>query len=304
MHEAAHSWRRPTLVAAWPGMGAVAQIAATHLAVRLQMQAVEQFDLTRLFDPTSIRVAEGLVQPFSAPHEVLHGFRNADGDRDLLVLLSDRQPAAHLRNHARLLLERARALGVERVVTFAAMATPMHLHEEPRVFATATGKALLREALAAGAVRLDDGEISGMNGLLLGAAAEEGIDALGLLGEMPFFASNLPNPKSAAAVLTVFAKLTGIAVDVAPLRAEARRIEAALAAKLPQARLPAPTEQPPATPQARPALGPEVVERIESLFAAAANDRSKALELKAELDRHGLFRDYEDRFLDLFRQGS
>jgi hypothetical protein len=45
-------------------------------------------------------------------------------------------------------------------------------------------------------------------------------------------------------------------------------------------------------------------ERIEQLFAMAAGDRAKALELKAELDRHGLFRVYEDRFLDLFRQGS
>lgn len=303
MSEAAHDWRRPTLVAAWPGMGAVAQIAATHLAVRLQMQPIEQFDLSRLFDPTSIRVADGVVQPFVAPHEVLHGFRNSGGDRDLLVLLSDRQPTAHLRNHARLLLERARALGVERVVTFAAMATPMHLADDPRVFATATAAPLLDEALAAGAVRLDDGEISGMNGLLLGAAAEHGLDAIGLLGEMPFFASNMPNPKSAAAVLTVFARLTGVSVDVGPLRTEARRIEAAIAAKLPPARLPPPAAEPP-VPQQRPALGPEVIERIESLFAAAASDRSKALELKAELDRHGLFRDYEDRFLDLFRQGS
>ena len=44
--------------------------------------------------------------------------------------------------------------------------------------------------------------------------------------------------------------------------------------------------------------------RIEALFKEVEEDRSKALELKAELDRHGIFDKYEDRFLDLFRQAE
>ena len=48
-------------------------------------------------------------------------------------------------------------------------------------------------------------------------------------------------------------------------------------------------------------IDPEVEARIESLFRQAERDRSKAVELKAELDRQELFRRYEDRFLDLFR---
>jgi hypothetical protein len=32
--------------------------------------------------------------------------------------------------------------------------------------------------------------------------------------------------------------------------------------------------------------------------------REAALELKAELDRHGLFKRYEDRFLDLFKRAE
>ena len=47
---------------------------------------------------------------------------------------------------------------------------------------------------------------------------------------------------------------------------------------------------------------PSARARIEELFAAAARDRSKAFELKQELDRFGLFGEYEDRFLDLFRK--
>jgi len=48
-------------------------------------------------------------------------------------------------------------------------------------------------------------------------------------------------------------------------------------------------------------LGRETLARIEALFEAAAADRSRATELKQVLDAHGVFREYEDRFLDLFR---
>lgn len=41
---------------------------------------------------------------------------------------------------------------------------------------------------------------------------------------------------------------------------------------------------------------------IERLFEEATQDRSKAYELKRELDRLEVFADYEDRFLDLFKK--
>jgi len=41
---------------------------------------------------------------------------------------------------------------------------------------------------------------------------------------------------------------------------------------------------------------------IEQLFEQAKADRSRAGELRQELERWGLFSEYEDRFLDLFRR--
>ena len=45
-------------------------------------------------------------------------------------------------------------------------------------------------------------------------------------------------------------------------------------------------------------------QRIEDLFEQATHNRSKAYELKAELDQLGVFKDFEDRFLDLFKAGD
>jgi hypothetical protein len=49
-------------------------------------------------------------------------------------------------------------------------------------------------------------------------------------------------------------------------------------------------------------IEPEDERRIEQLFRQAQKDRAKAYELKHELDRLGVYRDYEDRFLDLFKK--
>ena len=45
-------------------------------------------------------------------------------------------------------------------------------------------------------------------------------------------------------------------------------------------------------------------DRIERLFEEAEMDRKRAVSLKEELDRLGVFEDYEDRFLDLFKRAE
>jgi hypothetical protein len=42
--------------------------------------------------------------------------------------------------------------------------------------------------------------------------------------------------------------------------------------------------------------------RIEELFHQSKSDRSKAYELKNELDKLQIFPEYEERFLDLFKR--
>ncbi len=53
--------------------------------------------------------------------------------------------------------------------------------------------------------------------------------------------------------------------------------------------------------QGEESLSDENLTHIEKLFELAREDRSRGYELKSELDRLGVFKEYEDRFLDLFR---
>src|SRR6185312_7060516 len=68
---------------------------------------------------------------------------------------------------------------------------------------------------------LEDGHIGGLNGVLLAAAAEAGLNGACLLGEMPHVFAQLPFPKASHAILEAFTTLSGIDVDLTELAEQA-----------------------------------------------------------------------------------
>jgi predicted ATP-grasp superfamily ATP-dependent carboligase len=314
--------REPWLVAAWPGMGAVGLLAANHLARLPWSVPAGEVPAEPWFDVPGIQVEGGLLRPIRRPRTMLFAARDPrPAGRDLVVLLAEAQPGARLWDYSRALLKTLKGQGIRRVVTFAALASVLEVGTPSRVHAAATGEGALEEALRAGALRLDGGEIGGLNGVLLGAAAAEGMEGIGLLGEFPYVATPFPNPRASAAVLRVFSALSSIEVDVRRLDDEAiaaeGRVREALAREA-EERAEEARETAPETPVSAHAEPEEVAERgsgnghltadqrahIEHLFLEAAKDRGAALALKAELDRLGAFRDYKDRFLDLFKRAE
>ena len=312
--------RKPWLVAIWPGMGGVAQIAGHYLAQKLGAAEVAQIPPGDHFEVQSVQVEGGLLQPAALPVSRLLGWKNPGAGHDLLIFLGEKQPERRGFGYCEEILRAAESHGIERVFTFAAMATPIHPEAAPRVFGATTRRHLLEELQTQPVELLNDGEISGLNGVFLAAASTQGIGGTCLLGEFPFFASAVPNPKASAAVLRVFGSLAGIDLDLMELDEQGEMMAHNLAENLtrlqeaagiqglglgPGQETGAEGETAAAAPSEpeRP-LDPAIEARIEGLFQEAADNRAKALELKAELDRHGLFRRYEDRFLDLFKRGE
>ncbi len=318
--------RTPWLVAAWPGMGAVAQLAASYLAQNLNARLATELAVGEHFGPSGVQVRQGVLQPIRRPRTLLLEARPATAPRDLAILMAEGQPTVGERRYCEQLLVKARELGVERVFTFAALATASPPQAPSRVFAAATDATLLAALCGLGAEALTEGEIGGMNGYFLAVAAELGLPGACLLGEIPFFASNVPNPKASAAVLRLFARHSGATLDLTALERQGQEVERQLLALQSQVEESLrhahehdqEHEHEAATPaeaqaQARSqwprleregTLGVHDRELIESLFREAVQDRSKALTLKAELDRLGVFARYEDRFLDLFKRAG
>jgi proteasome assembly chaperone (PAC2) family protein len=297
----------PLMVAVWPGMGNVALNAGYYLLAKLGMSVLAEFEANDLFDVDHVEVKGGLILPGRCPRSRLFLWPDPGRKRDLVVFLGEAQPPLGKYSFCRQLIAYARGLGVERVFTFAAMATPMHPEHPSRVFAAATDGESLEELKRLELEVLEDGHIGGLNGVLLGAAAEAGLRGACLLGEMPHLFSRLPFPKASLAILKVFTTLTGLVLDFAELAEQASATDqqlGGLLARVEQTYGPTPSAEEeefsrePAEEEQLPAADRQ---RIEELFEQAAKERARAFELKRELDRLGVFKDYEDRFLDLFK---
>jgi hypothetical protein len=302
--------QNPWLVAVWPGMGHVALNAGVYLLAKLGMTMLAELETDELFDVDQVEVKEGIIEAGRRPRNRLFLWNDPNKKHDLLVFVGEAQPPIGKYAFCRQLIKYVRDLGVERVLTFAAMATQMHPQHVSRVFGAATDKENLEELKRLELQILEDGHIGGLNGVLLGAAAEAGMHGACLLGEMPHIFAQLPFPKASLAILEVFATITRMELDFTDLAEQARTMEQHLGELLAQVektygpQFSGDEPEIPPEPAERDQLDKASEKKIEDLFEQASKDRAKAIELKHELDRLGVFKDYEDRFLDLFKKPS
>src|SRR5262245_39611401 len=301
---------KPWLVAVWPGMGQVAISAGYYLMAKLGMHVMAEFSPRELFDVEHIEVKRGIIHTGRLPRSRFFVWEDPAGKHDIVVFIGEAQPPLGKYAFCKKLIEFAQQIGVERVFTFAAMATQMHPQHEPRVFGAATSEATLAEVKRHKLEIQDEGNISGLNGIVLGVAAESGLSGACLLGEMPHLFSQLPFPAASLAVLKAFTKMAQIDLDLTELAEQAQAmgeklgeilttIEHTMQQQMGQEE----DEEEEFTPPAEePRVSPVDEARIERLFTQSRQDKAKAYELKQFLDKLDVFKDYEDRFLDLFKK--
>jgi uncharacterized protein len=324
-----HGKREKWLVAAWPGMGNVGVGACAYLVAKLHSTMVHEMPPGEHYEIQHIDVKDGLAKPGRVPRSMFFEWSKPDNSHDLLIYLAEAQPDRNGYKMCTQVLDYAASKGVDRVITFAAMATQLHPADVPNVFGIATNGEGIRQLQSLEVALLKEGEITGLNGVMLAAALERGLPGMCLMGELPYFAAGVPNPKSSTAVLEVFSAMSDIRIDLSDLKQQADAVEQGLIEllkKLQEAAGQQGTDEDDegfSIPEvAREAdeveggddeagesstgaqLDDEARARIESLFSAAEEDRSKAVHLKQELDRLGVFKEYEDRFLDLFKRAE
>lgn len=301
---------KPWLVAVWPGMGNVAISAGYYLMAKLGMHGLAELTAEDLFDVEHVEVKNGLIRPGRLPRNRFFVWHDPAEQHDIVVFIGEAQPPLGKYSFCRKLMQYAQELGIERVFTFAAMATNMQPDQPSRVFGAATDEGMLEGLRQLDLQTLEQGHIGGLNGLLLGAALEAGVRGACLLGEIPQMLAQLPFPKASLAVLERFAVLAEIDLDLSELREQVEymdeRIEE-LMEDVERAMGQGGEEDEEEGFQLLPeepddGLDPEDEQRIEELFAQAQYNRSKAYELKRTLDQLNVFEQYEDRFLDLFKR--
>ena len=297
----------PTLLAAWPGIGSVGVGALDYVRRKLGGEPIAELDLSEHFTPEAVIVKDGLTDSFSdLPTHVFYYV----AEPELLIFESEAQMGG-TEGMALMgqVLDFAQSLKTRRIYTAAAQAMAVGHTEPVKVFAAANGVAFRDELAAREIDILEQGVISGLNGLLLGVAGLREVEAACLLATMPMYAQMMPHPRGSREILQVLQGLLGFSVDTSELDEAVGRMDETMSEIETKIRatfsamekdedeiegLGEVTEE--EVPQ-------YVMQKIEELFAEVQSERSqeKATQLKHELDKWNLYGLYEDRFLNLFR---
>jgi proteasome assembly chaperone (PAC2) family protein len=293
----------PVVLAAWPGMGNVGLITVDFLRKKMNAHLFAELDMSPFFIPDSIVVKNGIAQFPDIPTSLFYYTK----DPNLIIFESDAQVGGRDGIAIiKMFLDVITRFQVKRIFTFAAFAQPMSYRNESQVLVTGNGDAFLKGLNEIGVVPMPDGYIAGLNGLLLGVAASRRIDAGCLLGTIPSYAMNFAYPKASLELLRTISRILNFTVNTAELDEGVGEMDQQLAMIEERIREFFPSvnkEDDEEIASVEEDKVPHVVmDKIERLFIEARQDRAKARELKAELDRWNLYELYENRFLDLFEE--
>ena len=209
---------RPYFIAAWPGMGNVALRAASFLREKLQAEEFAEIIAGDFFSLSGITIRDNLVDEPRLPKSKFYSWRNRSPLKDILIFIGDAQPSSGKEYaFANQVMDIAIKFRVERLYTFAAMPSNIGHKQVPRVWGVATDGKLIEILKEFGVQIMSYGHISGLNGTLLGVAKMRGIEGICLLGELPYYATQIENPRASKAVLEVLGNMLDIHIDMTEL---------------------------------------------------------------------------------------
>ncbi len=227
--------RNPVMLCGWAGIGNVGLTAVSTLRRLVRAQPFGEIEPYEYFEPSRVIVRNGLIREMRFPSTRFFSHRLAN--RDLLLLVGEQQPTDEEKAYemASEVLDVAERLGCRRIYTSAASVTMIHHTARPRVWAVPNTPALLTEVRKYGNTILmsevgspnGNGLISGLNGILLGVAKNRGIEAVCLMGEVPYYlqAAPWPYPKASISVLEVLGSILGLRLDLHELHETAAKVE-------------------------------------------------------------------------------
>jgi len=225
--------KNPSMVAAWPGMGGVAIVAARYLQEKLEAQEFGGIEPEEFFDVSGVLIEDSIVKDIEFPTSKFYVWESGGGN-DLIIFIGEAQPLMKGYSLANMVIDAAKKFKVKRLYTFAAAPGHIYHTKRPKVLAVATKPELIRKLKGYDASLLGQGTISGLNGLLLAVAKAKKIDGICLLAEIPIYTTHIANPRSSKAVLQVFSEISGVEIDLSDIDNWARETDQEIAERIAQ----------------------------------------------------------------------
>jgi hypothetical protein len=232
--ESEPTFKEPYLVAAWPGIGNVGIIAVDTLRKAVEARQFAFIEPEDLFYPHAVFIKEGNLQDLVFPSSRFY-FQKIGG-KDVIFFIGEEQPQGEEKMYkmANLVLDVALKFGCRRVYTAGAAVTLTHHTSKPKVWVVPNTEGLIDEIRGySQATLMSDvqgegkGNITGLNGLLLGVARKRRLSGMCLLGEIPIYLSSFPlaYPKASRSILETLTGSWGIESDLTGLDSFIQEVE-------------------------------------------------------------------------------
>ena len=225
----------PDLIIGWPGIGNIGIIAIDTLRGMLEAEEFGEIEPWDFFYPHRVSIKEDILEDLEFPSNKFY-FKRL-GKKDLIFFIGEEQPSETGTGYAvgekacrlaNLVLDVGKKFNCQRVYTSGAAVASIHHTMKPKVWAVPNRESLLDEIKGyENTVLMSEGNISGLNGLLLGVAKERGLEGMCVMGEIPIYVAHFPvsYPKASKSVLEVLAKILGINIDLSKFDDYVRKVE-------------------------------------------------------------------------------
>jgi proteasome assembly chaperone (PAC2) family protein len=209
--------RRPVLIAAfrgWNDGGQGATLAAGYLAKQWGAERFAEIDPEEFYDFQAMRpqvtLEEGLTRKLEWPENAFHHASIPELDRDAVILIGT-EPNLRWRTFTSLVVDLARDLEVELVVTLGSLLADVP-HTRPAPVTAAASDPALIEELGLEPSRYEGP--TGILGVLLDGCRTAGMSSLSLWAAVPHYVSLAPSPRAAFALCRRLGELLRVDLDL------------------------------------------------------------------------------------------
>jgi proteasome assembly chaperone (PAC2) family protein len=228
--------RSPVLVAAfrgWNDGGQAASLAAGYLAKLWNAHRFAEIDPENFFDfqvtRPHVSLVEGVTRKIEWPETAFRHATMPGTERDA-ILLTGNEPNVRWKAFTRLVVDLAKEMKVELVVTLGSLLADVP-HTRPAPVTGSASDPQLVERLGLETSRYEGP--TGIVGVLHDACRTEGLASASLWAAVPHYVSLAPSPRAAQALCDRLANLLAVDIDTEELReageAYAEQVSAAVA---------------------------------------------------------------------------
>ncbi|MFC1585260.1 PAC2 family protein [Fibrobacterota bacterium] len=297
--------RPPILLAAWPGNWDVGHIAVDYLKTKLGAVPLAVMDMDGLFLPDEVQIKDGIIQPLDLPKS---GFFFCHEPGIIFFLSEARLTGKENLIMLQTILKLALYYKVSHLFTFSAHPRLESEKKALELYFSCNSRELGKELITYGFLPMDSGKISGPEGLLPQMAAGVDMKSACIRASIDPLPLDTACPRASLEIIKALCTVFHFRVDVEELEDVIRRMDNILRKiensikKNISVKQDAEVLGNPGRKAER--IPPGIFRKIEKLFQDVQKDKTRATELKKELDHWNLYRKYEDRFLGLFRRLS